>query len=204
MNEYEESNATQDPDDLDKAIDAALAKYASVEPRSGLEQRILANLSAQPHDAGRRVWWRWGLAAALAVGLLVAALAWRAGRSSRPLVTNHPAGVNAGQKIANRNNAARAPEQRPLIQRSRVQRVRHAQRRSARDVRIVQTTAPKREHFPSPQPLSEQEKLLASYVANDPHNAILIARAQAELEKQDQEEEMREMNPNQNSQQIQQ
>jgi hypothetical protein len=84
-----------------------------------------------------------------------------------------------------------------------VQRV-QKQRRVTRDNRILQAAAPKRDQFPSPQPLSEQEKLLASYVAHDPHHAVLIARAQAELERQDHEEEIRETNATQDSKQIQQ
>jgi Zn-dependent M16 (insulinase) family peptidase len=69
---------------------------------------------------------------------------------------------------------------------------------------VVTASGPKLDRFPSPQPLSDQEKLLASYVADDPHHAVLIARAQAELEKRDHEEEMREMNANEGSNQIRQ
>ena len=36
----------RESDDLDRALDAALAKYTSVEPRAGLDERILANLRA--------------------------------------------------------------------------------------------------------------------------------------------------------------
>jgi hypothetical protein len=32
------------PDEFDRMLDAALAKYAAVEPRTGLEERVLANL----------------------------------------------------------------------------------------------------------------------------------------------------------------
>ncbi len=37
-------------DELDRMLDAALAKYAAAEPRAGLEARVLANLRAR--DAG--------------------------------------------------------------------------------------------------------------------------------------------------------
>ena len=49
---------------------------------------------------------------------------------------------------------------------------------------------PKLDQFPSPQPLSEQEKLLQSYVAKYPEQAVLIARARTEALRQDQLEEM--------------
>ena len=50
--------------------------------------------------------------------------------------------------------------------------------------------APKLEQFPSPQPLSEQEKLLQNYVAENPEQAVLLARARTEALRQDQFEEM--------------
>ena len=34
-------------DEFDRMLDAALAKYAAVEPRTGLEERVLANLRAE-------------------------------------------------------------------------------------------------------------------------------------------------------------
>jgi hypothetical protein len=43
-------------------------------------------------------------------------------------------------------------------------------------------SAPKLDVFPSPEPLSEQEKMLAAYVAQHHQQAVLIARARmAEL-----------------------
>jgi hypothetical protein len=50
---------------------------------------------------------------------------------------------------------------------------------------------PKLDQFPSPRPLSEQEKLLQSYVAEYPERAVLIARARTEALRQDQLEEMK-------------
>jgi hypothetical protein len=50
MEEHDHEQVTdrQDAgDDLDRLLDAALAKYAQVEPRSGLENRVLATLHAE-------------------------------------------------------------------------------------------------------------------------------------------------------------
>jgi hypothetical protein len=47
---------------------------------------------------------------------------------------------------------------------------------------------PKLDQFPSPQPLSEQELALARYVHDFPREATLIALAQAEHEKEIQQE----------------
>ena len=41
--------------------------------------------------------------------------------------------------------------------------------------------APKLDHFPSPQPLSEQEKLLLDYVERFPEQAARVAEAQTAL-----------------------
>ncbi|MGO9863634.1 MAG: hypothetical protein ACLPLR_08495 [Terriglobales bacterium] len=48
---------------------------------------------------------------------------------------------------------------------------------------------PKLEQFPSPQPLSEQEKILVSYVTKYPEIAALVAQDQADSLKRDREEE---------------
>src|SRR5882672_3371384 len=56
---------------VDDLLDAALERRRSVEPRAGLEKRILANLRARPHTAlllgSRRLEWAAGVAAALAI-----------------------------------------------------------------------------------------------------------------------------------------
>jgi hypothetical protein len=48
---------------------------------------------------------------------------------------------------------------------------------------------PKLAQFPSPQPLSEQEQILVSYVAKYPESAALVAQARAEALRRDREEE---------------
>ena len=90
MGEQKHRQTRQDPvdHDLDGVLDAALAKYAAVEPRAGLEGRILANLRSQPVVSHHR-WWTWSMAAALAVILLVAiALTWKA-QPIPPVVVEH-------------------------------------------------------------------------------------------------------------------
>src|SRR5579863_3792234 len=86
------SNQAADP--LDPVLDAALAKYAAVEPRVGLEDRVLAHLQAERARPPVRAWWHRSLAGAAAVVVVIAlALAWRSGKSSgnpqHPAVANH-------------------------------------------------------------------------------------------------------------------
>jgi hypothetical protein len=57
------------------------------------------------------------------------------------------------------------------------------------------------DHFPSPRPLSEQEKILQDYVARYPGHAALIAQARAEALRQDLAEEMKDASATKDSQQ---
>jgi len=63
----------------DRDLDAALATYATIEPRAGLEQRVLANLRAERQRLAARGWRRWPALVALAVAVLIAVVSasWR-------------------------------------------------------------------------------------------------------------------------------
>ena len=84
--------------ELDSALDAALAKYAAVEPRAGLEDRVLANLRIEQARMPVRAWWRWSVAGALAAVVFVAlALAWRPFKPSPASVENHSSELQMGR-----------------------------------------------------------------------------------------------------------
>jgi len=164
--------ADNDLEQVDRELDAALAKYAAVVPRAGLEERVLANLRAQPAGAPGHGWWRWSLAAALAV-LLVAALVvgWRSGKSSPPLIVNHPSTPAPGAK-APRTKVATSGGAKQI--RPPAQSKRGTTNRSPQPTAVATVT--KLDQFPSPQPLSEQEQILATYVAQFHKQAVMIAR----------------------------
>jgi hypothetical protein len=173
--------------EIDRALNAALAKYAAVEPRAGLEERVLANLHA---DHARRVnhaWWRWGLGAtAVAVIVLTVALAWRSGPTSQPAIANRRPVMKqdlprSGTQLASHDgNAVHSRPPHPLRSGSA-----HPGHPGA-----VVAGSPKLDRFPSPRPLSEQEKILANYVSEYPEHAALIAQARMEMLRRDQEEEL--------------
>jgi hypothetical protein len=177
---------------IDRELDAALALYAAVEPRAGLEDRILANLRAERAHPPAHAWWRWTAAPALAAMLLVALTFFlRSGERRRDNVAGHPSPShtaqdsvsNGTQVVANRaSNPTRVPH--PASEKK--PRPRISDHRSA-----VMASGPKLDQFPSPQPLSEQEKILESYVARYPEHAALIAQARAESLRQDLAEEMK-------------
>jgi len=188
MREPDHKQATtgqcQNADELDHELDSALAKYAAVEPRPNLEDRILANLRAHQTRVSSRAWWRWGLAAtAAAVVVVSVALAWKSGTSSGPAIANHPAKQGpekASAQLATPHTTAVRPRG-------------HAPNRkaSAHPSRTLAVAGNlKLDQFPSPRPLSAQEKLLQAYVAEFPERAVLIARARSEALRRDQLEEM--------------
>jgi|SRR5579863_1646159 hypothetical protein len=176
-------------DALDHELDSALRKYTSVEPRAGLENRILANLQAERGRAPHRAWWRWSIAPwalALAAAVIVATLALRSSTQRTPVIADHPSAPTPSAKQPRPQLASNGPEAgmhppAPIPSRA----IRHANSAAVADAH------PKLNQFPSPHPLSEQEKILADYVAQYSDQAVLIARARSAALQQDQLEEIR-------------
>ena len=173
---------------LDRDLDAALAEYSAVEPRAGLEERILANLRIERTRVPDRPWWRWSVIAAVAAVVVVAlALASRSGKPGHPVIASHPSPTTQGTKapatqvVSNGGSNQVRPPAPNAPRRITAHRT---------DPAVVASAAPKLDQFPSPQPLSEQEKLLENYVAKYPERAVLLARARFEALQRDQLEEM--------------
>jgi hypothetical protein len=170
-------------------LDAALAKYAAVKPRAGLEDRILATLRTERERPTGATWWRWTAAAvALAAIAVATALIWNAGDSggnSRALApSDHPLSTTSPPQVAANITGPSLRQQVPGVVR---EERKHGLHRQALAVAV----APKLDQFPSPQPLSEQERMLASYVATYPEHATLVARARAEALRRDAAEELK-------------
>jgi len=186
-------------DALDRQLDAALAKYAEVEPRTGLEDRVLANLRIERQRAAGRSWWRWPAVAALTAAIaLTVSLVWRSAESTHRITVQHPpapAQTNAaGTQVANDGRSGLIP--RP------VKPVRSLKPHAVSHAATAVAFAPKLDQFPSPQPLSEQETILARYVTRFPEHAALIAQARTEELRRDSAEEIDEAgSAGQNSQQ---
>ncbi len=169
-------------DELDRILDAALAKYAAVEPRQGLDQRVLANLHAERARVANRAWWRWSVAALAAAIVIVAiTFAWRSGERPHPLVADHlpirtPRMEQPGPRAAAKTGANNVhPQASSLAIRQATHRAGH---------KVVEPAGPKLDQFPSAQPLNAQERALARYVSEFPQEATLVARAQEEYEKE--------------------
>jgi hypothetical protein len=184
------SERVSENDALDRELDAALAKYVAVEPRAGLEERVLANFRAEREHAAARVWWRWQALAVAAAVLVVAAVSpigrpamWRPGKPAPDVKSYQPAAAAQGDKqpgtrVATNDLGSPVRRAGPAV----------ASRPARHGVRppqvIDDANGPRLDHFPSPRPLSDEEKLLVLYVRDFPRDAVMIAQAQAESEKE--------------------
>jgi hypothetical protein len=178
-------------DVLDREIDAALAKFTTANPRTGLEERILANLRIEQKRAAERSWWRWPAVAALAAVIAVAVfVAWRSQKPAQKIAMQHSpavtrAGEHPGTQVATNGGG------RSILLPGAGSRGKPRTRAVRRPTTVV-ASAPKLDQFPSPQPLSQQETMLTQYVAEHHRQAVLIARVRMAELKKDWLEEMEE------------
>jgi hypothetical protein len=169
-------------DDLDRALDAALAQYAAVEPRAGLEQRVLARLQSESARLPKHSWWQWSAAGIAVLLALTLALAWISNRLEKTVGQRHPlAPIGIAQPSA--TQVAVDGETEPIRQRHKT--TPHQVHRP-----VVVADEPKLDQFPSPRPLSEQEKLALEYVERFPEEASLMAQAETNFVRQQEKEEM--------------
>jgi len=168
---------SHDKDRLDEWLGGVLQRYGAVEPRAGLEGRILTNLAVHERRARRRGrGWAFLSATAATASLVILLMAgWHMRQkgivnppAKMPAVANRSAG---GQQSATGSHAIPAAVPR------------HARKRR-QPLNAGERPEPKLNQFPSPRPLSEQEQLLAEYVAQFPNEAKLIAQQQAETERE--------------------
>ena len=132
---------------VDELLDASLRRYASAEPRPGLEGRVLAGVRVRQQAERRRAawWWAAGMAGVAAMVTLLAVTLTHRHPAPMPTMAKAPAGPSA--PIV----AKAAPSVPPPVPR-----------------RPVRPAAPagvdsRPQQFPTPRPLSEQEKLLLIY-----------------------------------------
>jgi hypothetical protein len=158
----------------DEWLDIALKHYGDAEPRSGLEGRVLATLRFERKRITVSRWNLWPALAGVAVLVVLGA--------SIALVREHrikPVGVATQQTFP---PVEKTP---PLSLTSFVSAPKPTHSRtSARSAESIRDS-PHLSQFPSPQPLNEQEEILARYVRENTQEAVLLAQARAELLKKD-------------------
>lgn len=165
-----------DPDELDRLLDSALATYADPGPHSGLEQRILGRISAETASSARCRWLAWAIALPAAAGLLIFVLI------SHPWINHAPAlpkQANVLHRPTPSIEAANRPSSKPAqTRRSKAPLRRQRPRHSALVARSA--PLPKLAIFPTPRPLSPQEQALVNFAAHAtvPERESLIAAQQ--------------------------
>jgi hypothetical protein len=161
---------------FDQLLDSALRRYGNVEPRPGLEGRVLARLAAEASRSHGRAWWVWGLAGAAAMIVVIGM--WIGGghrRSNTPAVSVRPNVSKREQKLA----TVMPPVE---LNKPAVRRVRSL--KTAAPVRMAKIAEPRLQQFPSPRPLSQQETVIAEYVQHFPEEAKLISQEQQKFDEE--------------------
>lgn len=164
---------------INEMLDSLLANYSSAEPRPGLETRILANLRDAGSREASRGWWgfRWVWAGAVLAAMIVGGVL----ISGKRHVSPPPRTV-----VQTVQPAVRQPTvEQPVIHRPMVQSGVPAAVGSERVIHRHKTLAPVPQQnatlalnqrpavFPTPTPLSEQERLLLSYYSSTPREEVI-------------------------------
>lgn len=152
--------------EFDALLDSALARYSTVTPRPGLETRILARV----HEAAsKKPAWRdrrWLLAAA---GVAVAAIVLFASLSSFHEGTSRH--EQAAEKSRPQINDTAAPVTTAHVEPHRAAPERRFRRTSSPE--SLRVSEVRKQVFPAPEPLSEQERLLLRYLQDTPREEII-------------------------------
>lgn len=169
--------------DWDHELDLLLANYSAVDPRPGLEGRVLANLRREQEFHDRPTMWRWAVAVCVAAAMVLFVLLW-----PRPKVVEHKAAVHQT------SGGQQGPTQvQTTPQELGPERLAQGSKSGARTRRVPNVVAntghPHLDQFPSAQPLSDQERALLDYVRRSREEAVLLARARMEVLRRDREEE---------------
>ncbi|MFI5106075.1 MAG: hypothetical protein ACHP79_14210 [Terriglobales bacterium] len=168
----EQRKDKQDKDEkLDAMLDSLLSTYSSAEPRPGLETRILANLqeaTAKKSLGWNRNWIWAGAAAAAAAAILLAVYFSRPAPQAPQVVVTPPAPQIVAPTHTPPQESARQESTSQESTREAQPRAPHRQR--SPEVLVADV---RQDVFPSPSPLSEQEKLLFSYLRATPREELV-------------------------------
>jgi hypothetical protein len=148
---------------VNELLEASLARYRSEEPRLGLETRVLAGVQAK-EQAVRRKTWLFALGAVAATVLVIFAGIYVARR--RPAPASPIVSESAPSRFAPPVTSP-PPKGNSLEHRREL-----VTRRALRASRRTRPTPRRPEQFPTPAPLSEEEKLLLAYVSQAPKSDL--------------------------------
>lgn len=157
--------------EFDHILDDALREYRDAEPLSGMEDRILRRIAAQPHPSSRR--WVWIVSAAAAA--MIVAVLWlglHVRPHQQPVVTQISPSVQQAPVTTAHGDTPLLPAVKPHPAASARLSSRHSS--SAVTPQIAQAVAPKPrlKQFPAPTPLTSEEHALVALARTNP-NALL-------------------------------
>lgn len=163
-------------DRFDQWLDSAFQQYGDVEPRAGLERRILANLESVPRPPVIVHRWGWALGVGTFAVLCIAMAFWVAGEihSRKAIVAVAPAPHRPGLEFPHNTQSSAAL----------AHVVKHRARRHVVQPQLEIAKEPRLETFPSQRPLSEQEQLLTRYARDFPGQAAWVAMAQTKRQEE--------------------
>jgi hypothetical protein len=152
---------------IDDMLDSLLANYSSAEPRPGLETRILANLREAKKESSQG-WWnfKWLWAGVVAAAIIVAAVL--AGGRHRIEPPKH---VMAKTSPAIPEPAIQPHA--PIAPKETVEIYRRKSRATKQPQNATLALSQRPANFPTPVPLSEQERMMFSYLENTPQEIIV-------------------------------
>lgn len=153
---------------MEDMLDSLLASYSSAEPRPGLETRILANLREAEKKAPQG-WWsfKWIWAGVVAAAIIVAAVLIN-GRHRVELPTHVIVKTSQpAPQLQIQPHAPAAPQQMVKVPRHKPS----AHPAVWQDAALARSQRPG--VFPTPTPLSEQERLLLRYYAGTPREEVV-------------------------------
>jgi hypothetical protein len=176
-------------------MDAALEQRRNVEPRPGLEARVLANLTAAGTQAIPRPWlhlWsgRNRLVAVAVAAILIFAVAYAlrpTHRESKQVAQGKPTPSVSSPSAANGSGASALPGAASQMANAQSERRRTSPGRESAPTTVAHvsrrdgTQAPRLAQFPAPAPLSSQEQLLLRYVQETPREELIAVMRENQI-----------------------
>lgn len=167
---------TPDKDRLDLWLDQALRQQGDVEPRAGLESRLLSRMRSR--EKRSRAIRRWVLIlGSPVVAVVLIALVWRGERTDV-----HAPNLNTSNGIAHHTPVEQASGKMSVPSAPGDRPVKIAGTRRHQISTQAPLTEPRLAHFPSVRAPSTEELVLARYAENYPQEAMLAAKEQQEFE----------------------